>query len=124
MAAITNLDRVKAIAAADTFIQGLAPTDPIVVQALAYADNQVKSSHYGIHTLEAQDFLVAHMLSMAGQPNGGRGPLSSRTVGRINTSFTLPYLNRTTVLGATQYGNRFIDIRNMVTVAFRVIVSA
>ncbi len=123
MAAITNLNRVKAIAGADTFIQGLSPSDPIVLQALDYADKQIKSSHYGIHTLEAQDFFAAHVMSMAGQPNGGRGPLSSRTVGRITTAFTLPYLNRTTVLGATQYGNRFIDIRNMVTAAFRVIIS-
>lgn len=124
MAAITNLNRVKAIAGGDTFIQGLAVSDPIVGIALDFADRNVKFSHYGKDTLEAQDYFAAHVMSMAGQPNGGRGPLSSRTVGRITTSFTLPYLNRTTVLGATQYGNQFIDVRNRTTVSFRVIVSS
>lgn len=122
MALLTSLARVKAIAANDTFIQALEGTDPIVGQVLVYVTKHVSESHFGIHAQEAQDYLAAHMLSMSGQPNGGRGPLSSRSVGGINTSFTLPYLNRTTVLGATQYGNRYIDIRNAKTMPFRVII--
>ena len=124
MAILTSLARVQAIAADDSFIQGLTGADPIVNQALNYVDVQVQESHFGIRTQQAQDYLAAHFMSMAGQANGGRGPLSSRTVGGVTTGFTLPYLNRTTVLGATQYGNMYIDIRDAVTAAFRVIVTS
>ena len=124
MAAITNLARIKAITADDSFIDGLTGADPIVNQVLGYVDVEVQSDHFGVRTQQAQDYLGAHYLSMAGQANGGRGPLSTRTVGGVNTGFTLPYLNRTTVRGATQYGNQYLDIRDAVTAAFRVIVSS
>lgn len=121
MALLTSLARVQAIASTDGFIQGLTGGSPIVSQVFGYVTNHVKEPHFGARTQEAQDYLATHMLSMAGQPNGGRGPLSARTVGGINTAFTLPYLNRKSVLGATQYGNHYIEVRRSITMPFRVI---
>jgi len=114
VALLTSLDRVKAIAQDDAFIQDLQPGDAIVAQALEYAEIVASEEVFGRRTAEAQDYFAAHTLSIAGQPSGGRGPVSSSSAGGVSRSFTLPYLNRTTVLGATQYGNRFLDIRNEV----------
>lgn len=123
MALLTTLDRVKAIAVADTFIQGLTVASPIVAQVFQYVQNRVNEDPWGVHQQEAQDYLAAHLLSSAGQPVGGRGPVSSRTVGRVTTSFTLPYLNQTKQEGMTQYGLRYLGIMDEVTAAFDVIVT-
>lgn len=119
--ATTTLARVKAIAVDDAYIQSLS-SEPIIAQVLAYVENHVDGDFWGVHELEAKDYLAAHLMSSAGQPAGGRGPLSSRTVGRVTQSWTLPYLNQTSQMGMTQYGLRFLDLRNQVTAAFTVVV--
>ena len=118
---LVTIDDVKAIAADDETIQAIDGTDNVFVIVDAYATKTVTEAVYGELQFEAQLYLMAHMLSMSGQPVGGRGPLSSESIGGISQSFTLPWLNRTTVLGGTQFGIMHLEIRNQVVAAFRVI---
>ncbi len=122
MALLTSLTRVKAITQGDSFVQGLSAGDDIVTQTLDYVTIRVQENPFGTRQREAQDFLAAHYLSSAGQASGGQGPLSSEAIGRIATSFTLPYLNRKQQEGMTQYGTKFLDIVDQVAAAFLTIV--
>ncbi len=122
MALLTSLARVKALALGDSFIQGLTGADAVVSQVFGYVTNHVTDDPWGIHQQEAQDYLAAHLLSSAGQANGGQGPTSTETIGRITTGFTLPYLNRKEQMGMTQYGTRFLDLRDSVTLSVFMIV--
>ena len=122
MAIVPTLAEVKAIAVDDAFIQAIADeTNATWVRIEAYVDRTVKEDPYGDLKADAQLYLMAHMLSMANQPVGGRGPLSSESIGGISESFTLPWLNRTTVLGGTQFGIMHLEIRSQVVAAFRII---
>lgn len=122
MAVIPTLAEVKAITLDDAFIQAIPDeNDPTWVRVVEYVDRTVKDNPYGVLKPDAQLFLIAHFLSMANVPIGGRGPLSSDSVGGVSQSFTLPWLNRTTVLGGTQFGIMHLEIRNQVVAAFRVI---
>jgi len=122
MAVLVTLAEVKAIALDDAFIQAIPDeNDATWVRVTAYVERVVKEDPYGLLQADAQLYLIAHMLSMANQPVGGRGPLSSESVGGVAQSFTLPWLNRTTVLGGTQFGIMHLEIRNQVVMPFRVI---
>ena len=118
---LVTIDDVKAIAGDDETIQAIDGTDRVFTIVDAYVTKVVTEAVYGELQFDAQLYLMAHMLSMSGQPVGGRGPLSSESIGGISQSFTLPWLNRTTVLGGTQFGIMHLEIRNQVVAAFRVI---
>ncbi len=122
MAIDPTLAEVQAITLDDAFIQAIpSEADPTWVVTEAYVDLTVKDFPYGLLKKQAQLYLMAHFLSMANQPVGGRGPLSSESVGGVAQSFTLPWLNRTTVLGGTQFGIMFLEIRNQVVTPFAVV---
>lgn len=114
MAALTSLDNIKAITRGEDGIQQLQDTDIVVQQALADVDELVKPEIFGNKTEIAQRYLAAHFLSQALTDSGGRGPVSSETIGGISRSWTLPYLNQKSVLGATQYGMQYLEIRRAV----------
>lgn len=109
MAALTNFKLIKAITRGDENIQALDQADPAVLMALDAVDNLVSASVFRKDTQIAQTYLAAHLLSMSAENSGGRGPLSSETVGDVSVSYTLPYLNQTSVLGSTQYGLMFLE---------------
>lgn len=111
MAKLTNFKLIKAITRGDDNIQALDQNDPAVLMALDMAENMVSESIYGKDAQIAQTYFAAHVLSMAAENSGGRGPLSSETVGDVSVSYTLPYLNQTSVLGSTQYGLMYIQYR-------------
>lgn len=122
MAVEPTLVEVKATALDDAFIQAIPnETDTTWLNVVTFVDKIVKDDPYGVLKKEAQLYLICHMLSMANQPVGGRGPLSSESIGGVSQSWTLPWLNRTTVLGGTQFGIMHLEIRNMVVAPFRVI---
>lgn len=122
MAIIPTLAEVKAIALDDSFIQGIADeTNQTWINCEKYVDKVVKEDPWGDLQEQAQLWLMAHLLSLANQPVGGRGPLSSESIGGISQSFTLPWLNRTTVLGGTQFGIMYLEIRDQISAAFRII---
>lgn len=110
MTTLTTLTNVKAIAADDENIQALDDEDPAVTLALADVGRIVLEGVYGNQTEMAQRYLAAHLLSLAFTEAGGRGPLSSETIGGITQSWTLPYLNQHTVVASTQYGLMFLEI--------------
>lgn len=116
MAVLTTLDEVKAVAGADANIQALHEADVAVVHTMALADKIIKDTHYGTYTKEAQTYYVAHLLSLATTEAGGRGPLSSETIGGVTQSWTLPYLNQQTVIASTQYGLMFLELRKHMVV--------
>ncbi len=118
----TTLDRVKLIAKDDSGIQALSDSDPEVIMVLEDAALAVTEAVFGSYTEMAQRYIAAHFLSLANQPVGGRGPLSSYNMGGISRSFTLPYLNQKTVLGSTQYGLMFMEIRDMTIPAFAIAI--
>jgi Protein of unknown function (DUF4054) len=124
MAALATLDDVKAVAQADLNIQAMHDSDLAVTNALVLADKMVSVDRYGDLTLEAQIYFTAHILSLAVTGAGGQGPLSSETIGGVSQSFTLPYLNRKTVIASTQYGVMFLELRDSVTVKAIVVPSA
>lgn len=121
MAVLTTLDEVKAVARADEDIQALHSSDIAVKNAFAFADKLITEARYGSLTEEAQTYFIAHILSLATTNAGGQGPISSESIGGVTQSFTLPYLNRTTVIASTQYGLMFLEIRENVTVPAAVI---
>jgi len=122
MAALTTLTLVQLIAGDDSAIQAMSDADPIVVQALVDVDTLVKKATFISDEMTelAQRYLMAHILSLANQPVGGRGPLSSESIGGVTRSFTLPYLNQKTVLGSTQFGLNFMELRDMTIPKFQV----
>lgn len=123
MAVLTNLKLIQAIAQGDDNIGSLQHTDPLVAFALSMAEQAAPQSKYGLDTQFAQTYFAAHVLSQAFTDNGGRGPLSSESVGDVSTSYTLPYLNQKSVLGATQYGLMFLEYQNRHIVPARVVKS-
>lgn len=122
MAIEPTLAEVKSITLDDTFIQAIPDeNDTTWVTASAYVDRTVKDFPYGDLKKDAQLYLMAHLLAMAKVPIGGRGPLSSESVGGVSQSFTLPWLNRTTINGGTQFGLMYLEIRNQVVPPFAVV---
>lgn len=119
-AALTTLVRIKLIAKDDAGIQALTDSDPEVVMVLEDVARHITVATFGNDTEAAQRYAAAHWLSIANQPVGGRGPLSSYNIGGISRSFTLPYLNQKTVWGATQYGLQFLEFLNRNVVPFHV----
>lgn len=122
MTALATLADIKAIALTDTFIQGLAEDNATVVFCLNVVDSYVKQDLFGDLTQIAQTYAAAHLISMANQPTGGRGPVSSESIGGISRSYTLPWLNQKTNWGGTQYGLFFLQLRDSVIVPFDVAV--
>lgn len=121
MSFLPKIAEVQAVAADDAFIQGLTAESLVWILVTKYIDKTVTETVYGPLEFEAQLYLAAHMLSLANQPVGGRGPLSSESVGGVSHSFTLPYLNQKTVIGSTQFGLMFMEIKNQIVVPFAVI---
>lgn len=109
----TNLVNIQLIAKDDAGIQASLPTDADVLLILSDLALLVTDTVFGDYQEMAQRYLGAHFLSLSRQPVGGRGPLSSYSIGGINRSFTLPYLNQKTVLGSTQFGLNFMELRDM-----------
>ncbi len=121
MTFLPTLEEVQSIAQDDAGIQALDGSETVYATVTAYVAKIVLEDPYGVLQKEAQLYLAAHMLSMSTQPVGGRGPLSTESVGGVSQSFTLPWLNRTTVLGGTQFGIMHLEIRSQVVAAFRVV---
>lgn len=118
----TTLERVKAVAQDDANIQALTGNETVWEIILEDVQRECVEDVFGDDTEQAQRYLAAHRLATAFQPNGGRGPVSSVSVGGISQSFTLPYLNRKDDLGSTQYGMKFIQIRDRNIAAWRVAI--
>ena len=121
MSFLPTLDDVKAIAVDDAKIQSVTDSDTVWLNMVTFADKIITEAIYGELEFEAQTYFAAHVLSMSAQPVGGRGPLSSESIGGVSQSFTLPWLNRTTVLGGTQFGIMYLEIRNMINAAVVVV---
>ncbi len=117
MAALATLDDVKAVAQADENIQAMHEADTAVVNAMSLVDQIVKDTRFGNLTKQAQTYFAAHILALATTEAGGRGPLSSETIGGVSQSFTLPYLNQRTVIASTQYGVMYLELRDHVIVS-------
>lgn len=120
MATSVTLAQVKGIALGDAYIQGLVDGDARFAQLLAVADKIVSSTLFMNLREEAIMYLTAHLLSASKQDSGGRGPLSSISIGGISRTYTLPYLNQKTQLGMTQYGLFYMEIRDMCIPPFAV----
>lgn len=116
--ALTTLTRIKLVAKDDAGIQALSASDPEVIMVLEDVALWVIEAKFGTYTELAQRYAAAHFLSIANQPVGGRGPLSSESVGGVSQTFTLPYLNQKTVLGSTQFGLMYMECvrRNIVPI--------
>ena len=121
-AAITTLARIKLVSKNDVGIQALSDTDEEVVMTLEDVARYVTKEVFGEDTEAAQRYAAAHFLSLANQPVGGRGPLSSMSIGGISRSFTLPYINQKTLFGATQYGLMYLEFLARNVVPFAVII--
>lgn len=119
---LTSLTRVKLIAKDDAFIQAMSDNDPEVIMILEDVARHIVVAVYGDDTEPAQRYCAAHWLSLSNQPVGGRGPLSSISIGGISRSFTLPYINQKTVYGSTQYGLMFLEFLYRNVVPFYVII--
>lgn len=121
MSYLPTLEDVQAIAQDDAAIQALTGSETEWVNVQAYVDKTVTEGVYGLLEFDAQMYLSAHLLSLTNQPVGGRGPLSSESIGGLSQSFTLPWLNRTTVLGGTQFGIMYLEIRDQAVEKIRVV---
>jgi len=119
---LPSLDDVQAVAQDDDFIQGLVDdTASEFVLVASFVDLLAPESKYGANTKMAQSYLAAHLLSVAATDAGGRGPVSSESIGGVTRSWTLPYLNQTTVIASTQYGLMFLEVQNRTIPNFLVV---
>ena len=121
VAVLTTLTRIQLIAQDDAFIQALTGSDPLVEMVLDDVARHIVVEVFGEDTEAAQRYCAAHWLSLSNQPVGGRGPLSSVSLGGVSRSFTLPYLNQKTVYGSTQYGLMYMEFLRRNIVPFYVI---
>lgn len=95
-------------------ILALTDADPIVVAVLEQVDIEVQESVFRTFTEMAQRYLAAHILAQGFQEPEGRGALSTEAVGSVSQSWTMPNLNTKSAIGSTQYGLRFLEIRDRV----------
>ncbi len=110
---LASLDDIQVVAQDDDFIQGLKDDSaPEFVLIAEFVDLIVPVAKYGNNTKLAQTYLMAHLFSVAATDAGGRGPVSSESIGGVSRSWTLPYLNQKTVIASTQYGLMFLEIQN------------
>lgn len=110
---LASLDDVKNVAKDDDFIQGLTDDSaPEWVLIAEFVDLLAPDAKYGANAKLAQSYLAAHLLSVAATDAGGRGPVSSESIGGVTRSWTLPYLNQTSVIASTQYGLMFLEVQN------------
>ncbi len=119
----TTLVNIQAIAQDDAGIQAATDTDTDVVLIIEDVARYVTVAIFGDDTEAAQRYAAAHFLSIARQPVGGRGPLSSYSVGGISRTFTLPYINQKTVFGATQFGLMYLEFLNRNVVPYANIIT-
>jgi hypothetical protein len=113
---LPTLDEVKIVAGDDDYVQSIEDdNDPAFVLISSFVDTMAPAAKYGSNTKLAQTYLAAHFLSLAQTDAGGRGPVSSETIGGVSRSWTLPYLNRETIIASTQYGLMFLEIRESTT---------
>lgn len=111
---LASLDDVQVVAQDDDFIQGLADESaPEFVLIAEFVDLLVPEAKYGKNTKLAQTYLAAHLFSVAATDAGGRGPVSSETIGGVSRSWTLPYLNQESVIASTQYGLMFLGVKKL-----------
>lgn len=121
MAVLTTINDIKSIAQDDDHIQSLVDDNESILANVVYplVKQMVREPKFGALTKAAQTYLAAHILSLAATDSGGRGPLSSESIGDISVSYTLPYLNQTSVLASTQYGLMFLELqRKVITPVF------
>lgn len=121
MTILTTLKDIQAITRGDDNFAALQASDTAVQLALASAENFVSVGRFGKFAKDAQTYLAAHLLSLSFTDPGGRGPLSSESVGDVSVSYTLPYLNQTSILGSTQYGLMYMELEKRRTLAFMVV---
>lgn len=121
MALQTSLAKIKAVATNHTAIQALTGSEQIVTLVLDWIVRNVNETEFGTRTEEAQTYLGAHMLAQSFETGAGYGSVSSRSVGGISQSWTMPFNNPASQLGSTIWGSRFIEIRKGRILPFRVI---
>jgi len=121
MALKTDLNKVKAIASGTEGIECLNDTDKLVKQVFDLVAVQVSESAFGNFCEQAQTYLAAHYLSLAFNSANADGKLSSQSIGGISETYTLPYLTTKSILGSTQYGMQYMEIRNSCVAGVRMI---
>lgn len=109
----TTWANVRAIAVGEPGIAALHESDPLVTLALQDAARMAPEEVFGTYAEMAQRYLAAHIISQALQDDAGRGALSNETIGGVTRSWTMPNLNMKSAIGATQYGLKFLEIRDM-----------
>jgi len=121
---LTNLSLIKAVSRGDPNIQALNTSDPEVEIALEHASNTVSESQFGVDAKIAQTYFAAHTLSMMLTDNAGKGSIATEQVGDVSVGYTVPYLNQNVVLGATQYGMKYQELRSRHIVPAMVVQAA
>ncbi len=107
-----TLARIKYIAQQDEYIQGLLDADPQVVMILEDVERMVKESIFGEETELARRYLAAHFLASSNQEDGGRGSLSSESIGGISRGYTMPTMTQKSALSTTGFGLHYLEIAN------------
>jgi len=107
-----TLDRIKYIALQDEYIQSLTDADPKVGMILEDVLRIVKESVFGEETELARRYLAAHFLASSNQEDGGRGSLSSESIGGISRGYTMPTMTQKSGLSTTGYGLHYLEFVN------------
>ena len=81
---------------------------------LNQAGRRFKRIQYNDFTPEIQAYATAHFAQMAQTEPAGLGPKSSRSIGGVNSSFTLPVLNTNEIWGETIFGRQVKKIMSQV----------
>lgn len=110
---IPTLAEIQEVAKDDDNIQGiLHKLKDSFVLISELVDTIAPEAKFGNNAKAAQTYLAAHLLSVAAVDAGGRGPVSTESIGGVARSWTLPYLNQTSVIASTQYGLMFLEMQN------------
>lgn len=94
--------------------------DSVINLALSDAAAVMDVTRWDTRFDTGQAFLAAHYVSLSstgsGQGGGSVGPVSQATTGPLSVSYAVPTaLNGSeAMLGSTVYGQRYLELRNMV----------
>ncbi len=88
--------------------------DPRLSLFIAQAQRRVSESVFGDYYDDAVSYLTAHLLSREAQANGGKGFVSSESVGDLSRSYTQTGGILASGYSSTTYGQEYLKLVRLV----------
>lgn len=116
-----TLATIKAIASGSTAIQALTGSEPVIALIIAEVEKVCTLAVFRAQLFEAQNYLAAHLLTMALGSPYGKGQTTSQSVGGVSISGGIAWQTSKSALGSTAYGQRYLELRRSAMPHFMVV---